>query len=400
MKKIDFYEVLLMVFLVGLEMFPNGSIVSKFLKLFLVFITLVLNILNKKIYWSRYFNWILLMGCVAFLSYYWAYSKSLAIDGIKTVLLNSICLFSIFQLICFQGNWKKIVYQSLAVGPCMRFFYLLSIYGGEVFNGLRNIGIETGYNYVGMIAGLGIIFSILGMMYDEMYEIKSTSWAVLVVINIVIVVLSMSRKAISYFLIPLIIYYIFSNKDSLKRLKNIFILLISIYLGYLLILKIPFLYRFVGSGVEDLLGFWKNSAGDDSAAGRETRILWGLSWFYKKPLIGYGVMNYNYLFSNVEKMSDMVVADNNYIEMLVSYGVIGFILYYFIFLKTIVLSLFSINNYNKEKILALGILVSLLIGDYGSSSYIYLQNQFFLMISILLIYDGTKYTRLKVFLIR
>ena len=27
-------------------------------------------------------------------------------------------------------------------------------------------------------------------------------------------------------------------------------------------------------------------------------------------------MNYNYLFSNVEKMSDMVVADNNYIEML------------------------------------------------------------------------------------
>lgn len=397
MKKNNFYEVLLMFFLVGMEMFPNGSIASKLLKLFFVFMTLVVNVLYKKFYWTKYFNWVLMMGGIAIISYQWAYSRTIAMDGIKTVLLNSICLLSFFQLICFQDNWKKVVYQAFAIGPCMRLFYLLCIYKGEIFNGLRNIGIETGYNYVGMIAGLGVIFSILGMVNDKVSKINNPSWGVLGIINIVIVILSMSRKAISYFLIPLAIYYIFSDKDTLKRLKNIFVLLILTYFGYFLILKIPFLYHLVGSGLEELLGFWKNSTGDDSAAGRKTRILWGLSWFYKKPLIGYGVMNFNYLFGSVEKTSDMVVADNNYIELLVSYGIIGFILYYSLFFKTIVVSLFSINNFNSEKILAFGMLVSLLIGDYGSSSYIYLQNQIFLMISVLLLYDGSKYTRLKIF---
>ena len=394
MKK-DFNGILLFLFIFCVEMFPNGTNILKLIKLIFVVMVAVYILFIKKFSTDNvYSRWLFGISLLSVLSYSWAASTAYALSGIQTVLLNSLCCFCVFQLIIYNINWKIYIVNAVAFGAIARFIYVFFQNGFSVFRGLRNIGIVTGYNAVGMISGLGVAFCIVGKMLELN---KKHKWNILLTINIVICVFSMSRKAMIYLIVPLVILYIFSGNNILKKLRNVIIVLLSLIVGYYIVTKIPFLYNFIGKGLESILQFMDNAAGDESAAGRMTRIQWGLTWFRKCPIYGYGIMNFNYLFSSVEKSTAMIVADNNYIEMLVNFGIIGVTVYYFIFVRSIIFGIVSRFFMQKERIISMGILLAIIIGDFGSSSYIYLHSQLFLLIAILLLYDNNKRNHIKHF---
>ena len=105
------------------------------------------------------------------------------------------------------------------------------------------------------------------------------------------------------------------------------------------------------------------------------------------PVYGNGAMNYYYLFSRIDD-TGLWVADNNYIEILVSYGLIGFVLYYFQYLRIFAISFYHYKSLSKEQIVWLGTLIAQLICDYGSSSYIYLHIQFYIFIAMLILLES------------
>ena len=201
-------------------------------------------------------------------------------------------------------------------------------------------------------------------------------------INVFIVLLTMSRKALLYLTLPLLIYYVLSGRQSVKRFAKMISVPILIGIGWLLIMKIPFLYNKVGSGIEMMMTFFINGYGDASAAGRNTRIVQGIGWFNKKPILGYGIMNYNYLFKQFDPLMDMVIADNNYIDIAVNLGIVGLLMYFSMHVYTLFKSIKNVHN-NKELCFLCSILITLIICDYGSSSYIYMHSQFYLMLVVL-----------------
>lgn len=367
----------------------------KAIKLICVGLTLVLIISKHKIKWNKYLNWLLITAALAVCSYFWALSKEFAFDGLKTVLLNSLCLFSIVELIYMSTDWQSVVYNSLSWGPALRLLYLIFQYGFSIFEGIRNIE-GVNYNNIGMHAGLGVAFSILSYLhYLKKYGKVNNIYWVPIILDSFIAMLSMSRKSLVYLILPVILYYILANKNWLKAVRNVIFVSVGLVVVYFSVMNIPVLYNYIGNGLSSLFEFWSTKSGDASVAGRMTRIGWGLNWFSERPIVGYGVMNYNYMFGQVEPFSDMVIADNNFIDLLVSYGVIGTVLYYFIYVRSLCYAIANRKKELKQKSMALAILLTLLICDYGSSSYIYLHSQLYLAIAVLILYEDDRRFALK-----
>lgn len=380
--KIKLPQCCLIIFLLCMIGFVNGTNISKALKVLFVFLSGLAFFFNgvpkTKFYHIRWMIAVLFLDCI---SYSWAYSKETAISGIKTVGLNTICVFLVVLILSAEKKLLKDVFIGISILPIFRFILVFGSYGFEIFHGLRNINGYRDYNTMGMFAAFGAVFS---YSYYK-YILKNKSLLIVMVINILIILLSLSRKGILYFIIPVLIVSLIEKNSLSKRMqKLIWIVLFSIIV-YELIMNIPILYNFVGNGLENIINYFVTGKGDSSAAARNDRIEYGLKMYSEKPWFGYGIQNYNYFFERSGHISEnMTVADNNYIDVLFNTGFVGLVLYYSTF---VVASIKYIKNKRKSLLNKLGfsILLTLAVCDYGVSAYLYLHSQFFLALAVMLI---------------
>lgn len=378
--KTDIPGFLVFIFLFGMIVLENGTFLSKILKLlFVIFATIVL-VTKKKIFYSYYILWLILFVLMSFGSIRWAEVKEYAISGSNTIFINSISIFMFIQLMCVYEKDCFDVFFEISFLPIIRFMRLLIKYGVSIFGGMRNIN-GIGYNTIGMLAGIGVIF--LVMYYKGREKKIDLIFLIISFSDLLICLLSMSRKSVLYLVAPLLFYYLFSGKNVIKKIRNFIFILIIGYFTYWIIMNNGFLYEYVGSGINKLINYITNSSGDASAAGRHSRITYGLEIFKARPILGYGTMNYNYKLLQILH-TDMLVADNNFVDLLVNLGFVGFTLYYSIYFYGF-WGYFKKNHKNEINKLGLALLITLLISDYGVSSYLYQYSQCFLAIVVVMI---------------
>ena len=70
---------------------------------------------------------------------------------------------------------------------------------------------------------------------------------------------------------------------------------------------------------------------DSSSILRSKYISVGIDAFKESPVIGYGIDNYRYI--NLRDSGHLTYSHNNFVEMLVGVGGIGFLIYYFYYIK-------------------------------------------------------------------
>ena len=195
----------------------------------------------------------------------------------------------------------------------------------------------------------------------------------LAIANLLVVILSSSRKAILCFLIPIAILYIFDNKDNIVKNagKIVFALFVGI-IGYYALLHVPFLYSMAGHRIESMIAgmLGTDTLVDSSTSTRLNLIQWGLEWFRERKWLGYGIDNYRFvLHSFHSNWSLAYYAHNNYVELLVDVGLIGTIAYYFNYIRMLVISIGNIRKITKTELLFIGLLIALLISEYGLVTY-------------------------------
>ena len=384
------YSTLLIVFyFINMIVFSNGSVIAKVGKMIFAGMSLfyIIGVRKKKSNgWLQLELWLIGYTLYACLSYFWADSKVYALSGIKTILLNSFCVYILIQLLQSNENWKNIVLKSVAICPLFLFIRLFLQYGTIVFNGLRILG--TGeHNSAGMYAAIGCFFSVYYILSNKCNNLK---WYSIAALDFMIVLLSMSRKAMIYLLVPVILCYLFTGKNISQRIKNFIGLLILVLFVWFAVMNVPVLYRYIGSGLESVLNYFNGGAGDASAAGRNTRIVFGLATFKQKPCFGWGAMNYNKLFGDFQTGMDMVIADNNFIDILVNFGIVGFIVYYSIYARGVVNFVRLRYHDTLNEVMPFAFLMTLLVCDYGVSAYIYLYSQTFIAIATGMILENRK----------
>lgn len=368
--------------------FPNGSTLSKILKILCVVFSFCLLLKKKFKIKVFFFNvWSGLLVLFSIVSITWASSKDYAVSGTGTLFLNYLCIFFMMQMFVEKKENIKAVLNAASLFPLFMFVRLFATHGLAVFGGLRNI-VGGSHNLMGLYAAFGAVFCFFAI--KERIETK-LNFKILMLCNVCICCLTMSRKAFLYLLIPIMIMSLFEGNLK-KKIFRFFAIVAFFACAYLLITKVSFFYQYIGSGFENMLSFWLNDTGDVSAAGRRTRIDFGLSMYEQRPLLGWGTLNYNYLFFKSSRDTDMVIADNNFVDILVNWGIVGLVLYYslhiflmFVFFKTF----FVYKQKTLMVIFPFALLVTLLVCDYGVSAYLYLHSQTYLALVTIMINMGS-----------
>lgn len=197
-----------------------------------------------------------------------------------------------------------------------------------------------------------------------------------------LLLLSGGRK---FILVSLLFLYILMVLKYLRNQKkqlifNSIAFVAILFAVYYMMFEIKPLYDVVGVRFEGLMSFFSGKGIiDSSTLRRQEMIEFGLNAFSQQPVWGYGLDNFKALFFTERGLYSY--AHNNYIEVLVDFGILGFFLYYGYF-AYILYELIKIkNDFSGMRNFFIGLMVVLSFYDYGAVTYHIIQIQLLLALA-------------------
>ncbi|MFC4735149.1 O-antigen ligase family protein [Bacillus daqingensis] len=382
-KKTIKVNILLVLFLGALFIFGHNSntvIYSNILTLIL-FLYLIYRWMKQKLTINKYsllfipFVMMLILGVL--------YSPE---SSYSIVILTSLisCLILFFLIInTFDNKLSPSIYlSSISVSGFLLSLYVLNYYG---FNGLFTAiqsGERLGYeisqpNTIGYYLSISSLVTV-AIIYDHWNKLSKLLLLIItfaLVINIIIIISTYSRSSVLILLIGFLIYLIM-QKNFLKAI-------IFSLLTFSIILLMTIYNNFNLDRFTDTFFLFDDSLVSASDQVRQNLIARGIELFSSNPIIGHGTGAFRYIYS--EGILRLVASHNNYIELLVNHGIIGFSLYYF---PILVILLANIKIYFKEKSNNTAIILVLVFVDIivsGISSYTYYRVLSYYILAIAII---------------
>lgn len=388
MKDIKFNYHKLIVFLyLTITVIPDikGSIVNNFLIAITIISIIILLITTKEINTinANYIIWIFVILLMYLASILWAYNIDLAVARNKRMIIIIVFLIYVSLLVKNHRDFKSLlkifIYSRIIL--TVYIIYLLDFQAiGESRLGADNLGEDWNSNTIGMNLAFGL-FSIyfLYSIGEIRTRLKKVSYLLFSVVFISTIILTGSRKALFIVAFSIVLFTVLQSQNKKLFHTTLIVLAITIF-GYLSF-NIPILYEVVGLRIEGLIaGIFNLGEADASTRVRMHMITTGIEFFKESPWLGYGIDNFKQLYYEVA--NDFRYSHNNYVEILVSFGVIGTLLYY-IGLAYVLLKTF--NSRNRYLIFAFVFVITSLIIDYGLVSYSSYLIQFFIVLSFIAI---------------
>lgn len=338
-----------LIFLFRIALIKKLYMDSSYLWLFIIMLyTTVLGMVvpNNSDNFSVWYNWAVFLNlffiCILIFQY-------TTIQQFMRLLKNIVILSSLLNGVYILSHEYKVIISRLPDYMIGRCGYRL---GG-------NMGINS--NNIAWLFGLLALFTIY-------FFIEEKNWMMLLLyfFQLIIIFFTGSKNGILMAIIPIIYYGI----KSLKKLNLIACVLIIVLLVILwnMIQNIPLLYTLIGSRIDQFLfaiginQMSSNSVIDvSSTLKRMDMIKSAKQMFWEKPIFGWGIgafakySGYGYY------------CHNNYMELLVSGGIVGFIIYYGYIIRRFLQYLFSHKNKYGDLIYIL--LISIIIIDMGTVNF-------------------------------
>lgn len=230
--------------------------------------------------------------------------------------------------------------------------------------GTSALNVSWNANSLGMSAAFVVLLSTYYFFFraEKRAKIHTIAYVAAVLWGMWIALLSGSRKSILIILLTIAIYQIFSSKK--KVVRNFAIATLGLTLAGYLLFNVSFLYERVGYRFEGAYLFLSGaSGGDKSSAIRSNMIQIGLDSFWEKPILGHGINCYRIIHESITGWA--IYSHNNFIELLVGTGIIGFLAYYSYFIWF----LLSKQIGGKENAYIKVFLLTVISCDYGMVSY-------------------------------
>lgn len=383
-KRIDITDILIFSFIFGSVVLDPGDNLLKSIKVLFVIPCIVSIMKTQKLYFDTFVKWMFCFAGFAGLSLFWALSISNAAYRYQTLVINFTCVYCLLVYIKDRPERINLILNTLIFAPIILEMRVVMSYGLFAFQHIRNLDGIMSSNLIGMRAGiaavLGTYFFLNGKKHKMIYLIC-------IALNAATAILSGSRKALLFMLIPLILYYIFRQKNSIKIIRNVMFAVVLVGVTYYAIMNIPFVYEMVGYRIESMIYGLMGGETDGSTSLRLKMITWGLGWFMLKPWFGYGINNYMSLIGEMHTYAGTtgVYAHNNYIEMLVDVGMIGTAIYYFIYLMMLEKIVHIRKRLAPLQLIMVSIFVSIIINEYGMVTYIDIFTQIILVLTWVLL---------------
>lgn len=350
----------------------------------ILFLTFVLYLISNRVIKKSsmtYIRWavLFLLYCTIMANY--AFSSSHAYESIITMLYVLIINSIIFMYICNQPDAITVILKSVVWGSIISNIYAYITHGLFVFILYRGADDIGNANIYGAHSAIGVVIAIYLLINKRITNRYKILYYIAIFSLLMFTVLSGSRKVYLYLIIPLALYYVLKNKSILKTVRNIIIVILSIFLLWYLLMSIPFFYNIIGKKIDMLISGLLGGSTDASTKTRMILIDFGIKKFKQNPIFGYGLGNFVVLHNAYDSNFAWYYAHNNYVELLVGCGLIGTIMYYSLYVRTLFIGIKKIiKQFDLQCSMMVGLLISLLICEYGQVSYYSAYLQLILMI--------------------
>jgi O-antigen ligase len=277
-----------------------------------------------------YVKTISLFSIYLLFSYYWSpsstFQKNLLLQG--SLILNSMALF---YIISKYRVWEAVLVGYVIYGYInhLLLFKILpvSLFSSEdsfIYGRFVGAGLNANTFAIDLFFGTFSTLLLVKITRNRFY--KFLLWInIPLVLNAIIY--SGSKKGLSSFIIIMVFYlYQYYLKYKSKTIIYASLGLVAICIAFLIygdsvsVSNMPPIFdRFAG-----LFREVNSGVGDDSTSARISYILLGIEGFLKNPVLGYGQDAFAYFY--------YAYSHNNFIEILFNLGLVGFILYYRMFI--------------------------------------------------------------------
>ncbi len=283
--------------------------------------------------------------------------------GIEEALIAMIQVLAIGSCVLLylksKSNYDKLILMLAVAGIalCIRILLQVPIYA---WSGER-IGQYIGYGNVGISNYLSFIaVFIIDWAIDNRNKIILACG----IIMVAFATLSGSKKAL---LIAVIVYpllILFKSRNPVQLLKRLLFIAALIVIIWVLITYLPLLYNTVGYRIQAMFDFINGTGASASTEVRWKLKLYALDQFTRHPIAGVGLDAFKFL--NVYQR----YAHDNYLEMLATLGIIGFVLYYWLFIEMTILSIKKlVIQKRREFAVVLAFLIMFFVAETASISY-------------------------------
>lgn len=341
--------------------------------------------------------WYLIFFAFAELSAAWAYfPQEAAFYFVKQMIFILILGFGMCQYVDTQVDFERLltifIMSSLTLSLAEILTFPWSTMSSESYFGSTISGLNAN-NFSFLMMASAIISFYKG------YIIGKKVWYFPTVLFIICCFLSGSRKSTVMCLVGIAFFILF----SFGKPRHIFHFFAACTLAALLLLsslKIDFLYDVIGRRFESMLNYYINptqTKTDTSLEFRSYFIEFAKQLFYEKTFFGHGFGNFSTLLQTESSFNKKLYAHNNYWEILADLGVIGFIVYYWFYVYLAVRSVikFIKNRQSYTATLAIALLGTLMIVEWGIVSMSYLFPQIVIALIFTAVYVDDSSTQKK-----
>ena len=313
--------------------FRSISILWYGISVFTIFV-LGLTVLGKRNVKLNFFiYWAVIFYVFTVASSLWSLNPSKSISPILTLSLIFVVGILMSLLFNSREDLKSLLFINFIALFLCAIYILIAVDPeliGETRIGLGTVGDMWNANDIGlkMCVGLGIA---LYFLYESDKVYKRLIYLAACIIFIAIALLTGSRTAL-FMVYGIVFLIIFIRSKGVNRVYAILFLIVFSIGLFVLIMNYEPLYNVIGERVEDMINGLFGQGTDDGSFNYRVRFIeYGLHWFGERPLFGYGAGNFSELSAAQFGEKFDTYSHNNFIEMLVNGGLVGFIIYYAVY---------------------------------------------------------------------
>lgn len=283
---------------------------------------------------NKYKLWSLLFLMISSFSLLYSINRSVSFYVLKTlIILVFVMIYLESELKNLYSIEKMIMLYVIGVGTTLLYVLLtqdlnqfqLAIHG-EASTGRWN-GNEIGMNAAMALIMILYLFPRAKNLFLKIY------YCIIISISLYLIYWMGSRKTIVFFILG--VCGVILLKKPKKIIRNLLLVCCIITVSWNLLMEVPSLYQNVGWRLEALTSsITGKGKADSSTLLRERYIKIGIESFKESPVVGYGVGTFSEI--NKVKTNHHTYSHNNFIEIAVGMGLIGFISYYWIYVYLII----------------------------------------------------------------
>lgn len=362
-------------------------ILSLIVCLFAFYKILVKPVILTRAVLNKFTTWLTLLFMV-----YFFYGLVLpCYDEFNADFFFFLFVMTFVTIILFAGttsiNMMEIFINSCAIVSILICFYIFANEWSIILEGGNRIGDSASGNVNTLAIYLGSMS--IPCIFKVFMENKF-KYLIPYILSVILIFMTGSKKGLLFIILGIAILSIL--KYGFKLYKYLIPILVGVLIIFL-ILNIEYFYNILGFRIIDFLGSvgfkTVNSNYSYSTNIRLLMMKLGYDAFLTKPLFGGGWFYFSY-YSGLGTYSH-----NNFLELLTTYGLSGFILYYsiFIFLLSKLKKILKRDNYAK---LLFGLIIVILVNDIAAVTFSYnIFNYQVLAIAYLYIRDTHKRTLIQ-----